>query len=113
MTKPLPLPPSPKAAPVAAGKNYQYFEGNTVFAMGGRLQNARDRPVNIATGILVVLPAVLFFIFSWVKHFLYLFVDANISPELLGYGITLLQLYQSSSVTYFSSVCHHSFMHPW
>lgn len=46
------------------GKNYQYFSGNTVFCWGGRLQNTRDRPVNIATGILVVVPAGLFFGFS-------------------------------------------------
>lgn len=64
LTKPLPLPPAEKKAPAAAAKNYQYFEGNTVFALGGRLQNARDRPINIATGILVILPAILFFVFS-------------------------------------------------
>lgn len=45
-------------------KNYQYFTGNTVFCGGGRLQNARDKPVNIATGIFVILPAILFFVFS-------------------------------------------------
>ena len=46
------------------GKNYEYFEGNTVFWGGGRFQNARDRPVNIATGIVLLLPAILFFVFS-------------------------------------------------
>ena len=46
------------------GLNYQYFTGNTVFCWGGRLQNARDRPVNIASGIIVILPAVLFLVFS-------------------------------------------------
>jgi palmitoyltransferase ZDHHC9/14/18 len=46
------------------GKNYEYFEGNTVFFWGGRFQNARDRPVNLATGILLILPGILFFIFS-------------------------------------------------
>lgn len=46
------------------GKNYEYFTGNTVFCAGGRLQNARDRPVNIATGIFVILPAGLFFGYS-------------------------------------------------
>ncbi|KAK4209866.1 DHHC palmitoyltransferase-domain-containing protein [Rhypophila decipiens] len=56
------------------GKNYQYFEGNTVFCLGGRLQNTRHRPVNFATGSLLVIPCVLFFIFSapWIWH--------NISP---------------------------------
>lgn len=48
----------------AMGKNYEYFEGNNVFWLGGRLQNARDRPMNIVTGVLLVLPAVLFFVFS-------------------------------------------------
>jgi palmitoyltransferase ZDHHC9/14/18 len=48
------------------GKNHEYFEGNTVFFWGGRFQNARDRPVNIATGILLVLPGILFFVFSYV-----------------------------------------------
>lgn len=47
-----------------AGRNHQYFSGNTVFFLGGRLQNTRDRPINIATGTLVVLPSVLFLAFS-------------------------------------------------
>jgi len=46
------------------GKNWEYWGGNTVFLWGGRLQNARDRPVNIMTGLLVVAPAGLFFGFS-------------------------------------------------
>jgi palmitoyltransferase ZDHHC9/14/18 len=46
------------------GKNYEYFTGNTRFWLGGRLQNTRDRPVNLVTGFLVVLPAGLFFGFS-------------------------------------------------
>lgn len=48
------------------GKNYQYFSGNTAFCWGGRLQNTRDRPVNIATAIMIVLPAALFFGYSYV-----------------------------------------------
>ena len=55
-------PPPP--AQSALGKNYEYFEGNTIFWFGGRFQNARDRPINIATGVVLVLPAILFFIFS-------------------------------------------------
>ena len=47
-----------------AGHVYDYFPGNTSFCLGWRLQNTRDRPVNIATGILVVLPAVLFLVYS-------------------------------------------------
>jgi palmitoyltransferase ZDHHC9/14/18 len=46
------------------GKNHEYFSGNIVFCWGGRLQNTRDRPVNIATGLLFILPAALFFGFS-------------------------------------------------
>lgn len=46
------------------GKNFEYFEGNTIFCLGGRLQNTRSRPINIATGCLVVLPGILFFAFS-------------------------------------------------
>lgn len=58
------------------GKNYQYFTGNTRFGWGGRLQNSRDRPINIVTGLLVILPGVLFFVFSapWLWH--------NISPAI-------------------------------
>ena len=46
------------------GKNFEYFEGNTIFCLGGRLQNTRSRPINIATGLLVVMPGILFFVFS-------------------------------------------------
>ncbi|MBA7493023.1 hypothetical protein ES702_03578 [subsurface metagenome] len=48
----------------ALGRNYEYFEGNNVFWLGGRIQNARDRPINLLTGILIVTPCILFFIFS-------------------------------------------------
>lgn len=48
----------------ALGRNYEYFEGNNVFWLDGRLQNARDRPINILTGILIVTPSVLFLVFS-------------------------------------------------
>jgi palmitoyltransferase ZDHHC9/14/18 len=63
-------------AGTARNYNYQYFEGNTVFCLGGRLQNTKHRPVNIATGLLVVIPCVLFFIFSapWIWY--------NISPAI-------------------------------
>lgn len=58
------------------GNNFEYFEGNTVFCLGGRLQNTRHRPVNIATGLAVLLPGILFFIFSapWLWQ--------NISPAI-------------------------------
>lgn len=53
-----------------SGKNYEYFTGNTVFFGGGRFQNSRDKPINIATGIFVVLPSALFFAYSapWLWH---------------------------------------------
>ena len=53
----------PQGAP-KAGINYQYFSGNTVFCWGGRLQNARDRPINVASGIIVILPTIFFLVFS-------------------------------------------------
>jgi palmitoyltransferase ZDHHC9/14/18 len=46
------------------GKNYQYFTGNTVFCLGGRFQNTRERPINLLTGLVIVLPMPLFFVFS-------------------------------------------------
>ncbi|KAL1959589.1 hypothetical protein VTO42DRAFT_1624 [Malbranchea cinnamomea] len=46
------------------GRNYEYFPGNTIFFAGGRLQNTRDRPVNIATGLLILLPTGLFYGYS-------------------------------------------------
>ncbi|ROV94194.1 hypothetical protein VSDG_05728 [Cytospora chrysosperma] len=46
------------------GRNWEYFLGNTVFCMGGRFQNTKSRPVNIATGAFIVLPCILFFVFS-------------------------------------------------
>jgi palmitoyltransferase ZDHHC9/14/18 len=46
------------------GKNYEYFSGNTVFCLGGRLQNSRDRPINIVSAIFILLPIGLFFGFS-------------------------------------------------
>lgn len=47
------------------GRNYEYFVGNTIFWGGGRFQNSRDKPVNIATGLLVLVPTGLFFGFSY------------------------------------------------
>ena len=44
--------------------NYEYFSGNTVFCWGGRLQNTRDRPINVISGLLILAPSILFFIFS-------------------------------------------------
>lgn len=67
---------SQKALKVDSGKNYQHFTGNTVFCLGGRLQNSRDKPINLITGILITLPSGLFFGYSapWLWH--------HISPAL-------------------------------
>jgi palmitoyltransferase ZDHHC9/14/18 len=46
------------------GKNYEYFSGNTAFFWGGRFQNTRDRPINIGTALLIILPTVLFFVYE-------------------------------------------------
>lgn len=46
------------------GKNYEYFSGNTVFWLGGRIQNTRDQPVNAATGLIFLVPVGLFFGYS-------------------------------------------------
>jgi palmitoyltransferase ZDHHC9/14/18 len=72
---PKPVPKLEKSK-LKLGHNYEYFEGNTVFCIGGRLQNTRDRPINIGTGLAVVLPCVLFFVFSapWIWD--------NISPAI-------------------------------
>ncbi|KAK0733677.1 DHHC palmitoyltransferase-domain-containing protein [Lasiosphaeria miniovina] len=68
--------PKPDNEKTKLGRNYEYFEGNTVFFLGGRAQNTRHRPINIATGSLVVLPSILFFVFSapWIWN--------NISPAI-------------------------------
>ncbi|KAK2018420.1 DHHC zinc finger domain-containing protein [Colletotrichum eremochloae] len=75
------------------GYVFQYFQGNTVFCMGGRFQNTKHRPVNVATGMFIVLPAVLFFIFSapWLWR--------NISPAI---PLTFAYLFY---------ICFSSFLH--
>lgn len=75
------------------GRVHQYFDGNTIFCLGGRWQNTRHRPINIATGLFVVVPCVLFYIFEapWLWH--------NISPAI---PITF---------AYLSYICVSSFIH--
>lgn len=51
---------APPAVQGAIGKNYEYFGGNTAFFCGGRWQNSRNRPLNVLTGLLVIVPSVLF-----------------------------------------------------
>jgi palmitoyltransferase ZDHHC9/14/18 len=75
------------------GRVYQYFDGNTVFCFGGRWQNSKQQPINIATGIFVVTPCVLFFIFEapWLWQ--------NISPAI------------PITVAYLTFICVSSFIH--
>lgn len=85
------VPEPQKAQPAPKpGYNYEYFEGNTVFCVRGRLQNTKHRPINIATGLLVVLPCVFFFVFSapWIWH--------NISPAIPATFAYLVYLCLSS-----------------
>lgn len=56
------VPPKPSTR----GRNYEYFSGNTAFCWGGRLQNTRHRPINVLSGVLIVVPVVLFFVFEYV-----------------------------------------------
>ncbi|KAH6605197.1 palmitoyltransferase erf2 [Trichoderma cornu-damae] len=74
-------------------RNYEYFEGNTMFLFGGRWQNTRQRPINVATGLFVVIPCLLFFVFEapWLWH--------NISP-----AIPVI-------FAYLAYVCFSSFLH--
>ncbi|KAG6020876.1 hypothetical protein E4U41_002704 [Claviceps citrina] len=89
--------PRPLAVPhpkeTSAGRVYQYFEGNTVFCFGGRWQNARETPINIATGLLLVIPCALFYGFEapWLWQ--------NISPAV---PITF---------AYLTYICLSSFIH--
>lgn len=73
--------------------NYEYFEGNTMFLFGGRWQNTRQRPINVATGLFVVIPCVLFFVFEapWLWH--------HISPAL------------PIIFAYLAYICFSSFLH--
>ncbi|EME38907.1 hypothetical protein DOTSEDRAFT_75575 [Dothistroma septosporum NZE10] len=53
-----------KRAGKHVGKNYEYFAGNMLFFLSGRCLNTKAQPLNIATFVLTVLPAALFFAFS-------------------------------------------------
>lgn len=96
--------------PSALGRNHEYFSGNTVFCWGGRLQNTRDRPINIVTGILMLVPIVLFFVFEYVSQLQVhqLLTDYLIRAPYLWYNI-------SPAIpvifAYISFVCISSFIH--
>ncbi|KAJ6446835.1 Beta-1,3-glucan-binding protein [Purpureocillium lavendulum] len=85
-------PPTPTSA-TTVGRVHQFFDGNTIFCLGGRWQNTKDKPINIATGLFVVVPCVLFFVFEapWLWD--------NISPAI---PITF---------AYIAYICVSSFIH--
>ncbi|MGG6496182.1 UNVERIFIED_CONTAM: hypothetical protein NY603_25020, partial [Bacteroidetes bacterium 56_B9] len=61
---------SPAKSPIKStentrtGRNYQYYAGNYLFFCLGRCLNTKAKPLNVVTGILTLLPAILFFVFS-------------------------------------------------
>lgn len=63
-SQPRSKPLRPSAHAKGRGRVHQYFDGNTIFCLGGRWQNTRHRLVNIATGLFVLVPCVLFYIFE-------------------------------------------------
>ncbi|KAG9240937.1 DHHC palmitoyltransferase-domain-containing protein [Calycina marina] len=65
-----PIEHSPKQKKNSLGSNYEYFTGNTVFCWGGRFQNTQEKPINLATGLMIFIPGVLFYVFSapWLWH---------------------------------------------
>ncbi|KAI5357565.1 Putative palmitoyltransferase, DHHC domain-containing protein [Septoria linicola] len=67
---------SPGPTTSKPGRNYQYYAGNYLFFCFGRCLNTKANPLNIATFVLTVLPAALFFAFSapWLWQ--------NVSPAL-------------------------------
>lgn len=77
----------------SSGRNWEYFEGNLVFCLSGRLQNTREHPFNLVTAVLFVTPSALFFAFSapWLWY--------NISPAIpIVFGYVFL-------------ICASSFIH--
>lgn len=84
---------APQPTESKLGRVHQYFDGNTVFCLGGRWQNTKQLPINVATGLFVVVPCALFFGFEapWLWE--------NVSP-----AIPLTFAY----VTY---ICVSSFIH--
>lgn len=66
-------PPSPAYPPEKShvgedrpnlGRNHEYYNGNATFFLQGRLINTRQRPLNLLTAFVAILPAILFFVFS-------------------------------------------------
>ncbi|POR34233.1 Palmitoyltransferase [Tolypocladium paradoxum] len=86
-------PPPTPIQTKSTGRVHQYFDGNTVFCFGGRWQNTKHRPINVATGLFVVVPCALFYVFEapWLWE--------NISPAI---PITF---------AYLTYICISSFIH--
>ncbi|ODV80374.1 zf-DHHC-domain-containing protein [Suhomyces tanzawaensis NRRL Y-17324] len=66
--------------PSQAKKNYQiqpHEEMKFIYFFGGRWRSLKQKPINLVTGVLAIIPAVIFWIFesSWVWH--------QISPSLV------------------------------
>ncbi|TKA23670.1 hypothetical protein B0A50_06506 [Salinomyces thailandicus] len=74
--KPSSFTPVHAPMPRGKGKNKDYYAGNTLFFLSGRLLNTKAKPLNLATFIFTALPAALFFGFSapWLWH--------NVSPAM-------------------------------
>ncbi|KAF2724674.1 zf-DHHC-domain-containing protein [Polychaeton citri CBS 116435] len=60
----LPSEPSTPTTPSSPGKNYEYFDGNVIFFLGGRCLNTRNMPISGATFFFIILPSALFFGFE-------------------------------------------------
>lgn len=84
---PIQLPTKPD------GRVHEYFDGNTRFWFGGRWQNSKQKPINIATGVFLVVPCILFFVFEaeWLWD--------NVSPAI------------PITVAYLVYICVSSFIH--
>ncbi|CAN3374003.1 hypothetical protein DIURU_001383 [Diutina rugosa] len=53
-----------------AKRSYQTNQTRYIYICGGRWRSAKQKPINVACGVLIVAPGVLFFIFeaSWMWH---------------------------------------------
>ncbi|KAG5926594.1 hypothetical protein E4U42_003129 [Claviceps africana] len=90
---PRPTVPAQRQEKSSSAKVHEYFEGNTVFCFGGRWQNTKHTPINVATGLFLVVPCALFYGFEapWLWE--------NISPAV---PITF---------AYLTYICLSSFIH--
>lgn len=85
------------------GRNWEYFDGNTIFFLNGRLQTARDRPIVVATGLAIILPSILFYIFGYVRMRM-LSTCANCCQCTLALASRLCR---SADTVQLFALCHH------